>query len=143
MQGISEPQQIFNTVVNIRQNKLPDPCVLPNAGSFFKNPIISSEHFTRLKTQFTDLPSFSVDDNQVKVPAAWLIDSCNLKGFKIGGVGVYAKHGLVLVNLGGGRGEDLLALVSHIQERVKQTFAIVLEIEVRLVGASGLLEIAR
>lgn len=141
LKGLTDAQQIFTAVVDIRNSKLPNPSVLPNAGSFFKNPIISEHHFTQLKSQFTDMPSFSVKGNNVKVSAAWLIDYCGLKGFNIGGVGVYAKHGLVLVNHSAGSGDDLLALVKRIREQVKLSFAIDLEIEVRLIGASGLLKL--
>ena len=140
LQGLTDAKQIFTAVIDIRNSKLPNPIDLPNAGSFFKNPIISKPHFTQLKKQFADMPSFSAKGNNVKVPAAWLIDYCGLKGFSIGGVGVYAKHGLVLVNHSGGSGDDLLALVKRMREQVKLSFAIDLEIEVRLVGASGLLE---
>ena len=141
VQGLTDAKQIFTAVVDIRNSKLPNPSVLPNAGSFFKNPIISEHHFTQLKTQFTDMPSFSAKGNDVKVPAAWLIDYCGFKGFNLGGVGVYAKHGLVLVNHSAGNGDDLLALVKRIREQVKLSFAIDLEIEVRLIGASGLLKL--
>lgn len=135
------PYDIFNKVVEVRQHKLPDPRVLGNAGSFFKNPVIANEHYLLLKDSWPDIPGFRVGGEQTKVPAAWLIDRLGFKGKTIGGVACHANQPLVLVNKGNGTSADLLGLARQIRDDVLAEFAIELENEVRLVGEKGLLRL--
>lgn len=127
-------KNIAESVCAIRQSKLPDPDVLGNAGSFFKNPIISSEQADQLKQQYSNLPVYPVDDTYSKLAAGWLIDQCGFKGYRKGSVGVYDKQALVLVHYGQGQVVELLALASEIQQVVKNKFAVELEIEPQLVS---------
>lgn len=131
--------EVMDTVIAIRNSKLPNPAVLPNAGSFFKNPVISVQHFATLVARFPDLPEYKVDDQHVKVAAGWLIDQLGLKGTICGGVAVHDKQALVLVNKGGASGTDLLKLAKKIKDKVYDEFAIQLEVEVRLLDKKGLI----
>lgn len=124
---------ISDAVIKIRQSKLPDPKVLPNTGSFFKNPFISLTQFNLLKTDYPNIPSYPIDANTVKIPAGWLIEQCGWKGKMLGNVGVYEKQALVLINHNNGKAAELLALVSAIQESVQHKFQIHLEPEVLVV----------
>jgi UDP-N-acetylmuramate dehydrogenase len=121
--------QIFNTVCAIRSNKLPDPKVIGNVGSFFQNPVINNEQHLRLIKQFPSLISYTDSPGMRKLAAGWLIDQCGFKGKRMGSVGVYEKQALVLVNYGGGTSTDILNLAKSIQEEVKNKFGIQLEIE--------------
>ena len=127
-------KNIAQSICAIRQSKLPDPDVLGNAGSFFKNPIIASEQADQLKQQYSSLPVYPVDDTYSKLAAGWLIDQCGFKGYRKDSVGVYDKQALVLVHYGQGQVADLLALAGEIQQVVKDRFAVELEIEPQLVG---------
>jgi UDP-N-acetylmuramate dehydrogenase len=129
------PQDVFDAVVQIRQSKLPDPGVVPNAGSFFKNPLMDASHAETLKSRFPDLPVYPQSDGKVKVAAAWLIDYCGWKGYREKGVGVHPEHALVLVNYAASSGVALLHLAEKITDSVKQHFALELEIEPRIYGA--------
>jgi UDP-N-acetylmuramate dehydrogenase len=124
--GIHNPglTDVSDAVIEIRKSKLPDPKVIGNAGSFFKNPVIDKDHYVQLKSQFADLPSYPVDDQFVKVPAGWLIERCGLKGIKQGNIGVHKMQALVLVNYGGGHGQDIWNLALNIQQKVKEMFQI-------------------
>ena len=133
--------EIFNKVVAIRQAKLPDPKHIGNAGSFFKNPVISSEKFSELQPMYPSIPSFRVAKHQVKVPAAWLIDKLGFKGKRLGGIQCHQNQPLVLTNSGNGTGEQLLTLARDIRDSVMDTFGITLENEVRLIGKQGLIEL--
>ncbi|WP_340678204.1 UDP-N-acetylmuramate dehydrogenase [Paraglaciecola sp.] len=134
-------KQIFAKVVEVRQAKLPDPKKVGNAGSFFKNPIIPIVLYQNLLQRFTSLPSYPVDKQHVKVPAAWLIDKLGFKGKYIGGIHCHASQPLVLTNNGSGTGEDLLSLAKQIKQAVKHEFSIELENEVQLVSNSGLVNV--
>ncbi|NOU51185.1 UDP-N-acetylmuramate dehydrogenase [Pseudoalteromonas sp. JBTF-M23] len=127
-------QQVCQAVIDIRQSKLPDPCVLANAGSFFKNPVVSHERASKLKQQFADIPTYYVNDAEQKLAAGWLIEQAGLKGHQTGGIAVYHKQALVLVNQGNGSADDLVTMIKYIQQRVWQKFAVKLEHEVRLLG---------
>lgn len=140
LEHLNDAKLIYQQVIKLRQSKLPDPKSLPNAGSFFKNPLVSNSQFAELKERYTNPPHYLQGD-KVKIPAAWLIEQCGLKGYRIGGVGVYEHHGLILVNHANGSGDELIKLVQHIKQTVKHRFFVDLEIEVRLVGRDGLLEI--
>lgn len=133
--GISSPkiQDISNAVISIRNSKLPNPKELGNSGSFFKNPIISKDQFKDLKTEFPEMPSYEVSDNEIKVPAGWLIDKAGLKGYRNGDAGVHKNQALVLVNYGKATGADILALSKKIQQTIKDQFNIELEAEVNII----------
>lgn len=135
-QETPDPQQVFDAVCAIRQSKLPDPAVLGNAGSFFKNPVISAAQFESLLVKYPAMPSYSIEsrDNepkQVKVPAAWLIDKAGLKGAKQGAAAVHDQQALVIVNKGGASAHDIITLAQHIMARVEQLYDIRLEPEVQ------------
>ena len=135
-------QTICDTVIAIRKRKLPDPAVIPNAGSFFKNPVVAAEQANALKTQFPALPAYPQPDGQTKLAAGWLIEQCGWKGYRAphAAVGVHAAQALVLVHdisLAAERntratGTDLLALASEIQLSVLNRFNIALEREVNV-----------
>jgi UDP-N-acetylmuramate dehydrogenase len=139
LQALSEPTaiDIFNKVVEVRQRKLPDPTKIGNAGSFFKNPVITLNHFIQLQYIWPLIPSYPVNKIMVKVPAAWLIEQLGFKGKNIGGVGCHPSQALVLTNNGSGTGEQLLQLARAIKAAVLSEFSIVLENEVRLIGKNG------
>ncbi len=124
---------VSKAVISIRQSKLPDPTVIGNAGSFFKNPAISEEAFTLLKKGYPTIPFYPVDNQNVKVPAGWLIEQSGWKGKKIGRIGVHPHQALVLVNYGGGSGDEILELAMKIQSSVKDKFGIALTTEVNVV----------
>jgi UDP-N-acetylmuramate dehydrogenase len=132
--GIGEPtiRDVSNAVISIRKERLPDPADLPNAGSFFKNPLVTSDQYESLKIEFPGIPGFEQDDGQVKIPAAWLIEGCQWKGVRRGNVGVHQHHALVLVNYGNATGAQVTELANEIQDSVSQRFGIMLEFEVNL-----------
>jgi len=135
------PAEIFSKVIEVRQQKLPDPAVLGNAGSFFKNPTITTSEYEALKRSYPTIPGFVVNDQQVKVPAAWLIDNAGFKGQCLDGVCCYHRQPLVLVNQHHATGEALLALARAIQRKVSQLFSVTLAPEVRLLGKQGRIEL--
>lgn len=126
------PQLVAEAVMSIRQSKLPDPKVLGNSGSFFKNPIVPLSVIDQLKSRYPDLPSYPIPGGQAKISAAWLIDSLGLKGFRHGDAGVHQKQALVLVNYGKATGSEILQLAEMIQAKVKKAFGIQLETEVHI-----------
>ena len=132
--GISNPtiKDISNAVINIRRSKLPDPKKIGNSGSFFKNPVISIDHFNNLKTIFQDIPSYPVSEKKVKVPAGWLIEKAGFKGKTLGNYGVHKKQALVLVNYGGANGSDILDLAHLIQKTIYRIFNVKIETEVNI-----------
>lgn len=120
---------ISNAVIKIRQSKLPDPKIIGNAGSFFKNPTVSDSQFENLRRNYPDIPGYPNEEG-VKIPAAWLIEQTGWKGKKFGNIGVHKQHPLVLVNYGGGDGKDIQHLSEEIQKSVLQKFHIELHPEV-------------
>jgi len=126
-------ETISKAVIHIRQNKLPDPAQIGNAGSFFKNPTIDKMDYEALKTLFPQIPGYNVGQEYVKVPAAWMIDFCGWKGKTIGAIGVHRHQALVLVNHGTGHGKDIKKLAMDIQLSVRETFGIELQPEVNIV----------
>ena len=126
-------QELRNVVVSIRRSKLPDPAVMGNAGSFFTNPIVSHAKWEALHSEYPKMPHYEVDASHVKVPAGWLIEQCGWKGRKMGPAGVYAQQALVLVNLGGATGHDILRLCLKIQADVYERFGIHLAPEVNII----------
>ncbi|MEZ5535989.1 MAG: UDP-N-acetylmuramate dehydrogenase [Thiolinea sp.] len=126
-------ERVSDAVINIRRSKLPDPAVLGNAGSFFKNPVLSAEQWQQLREKFTDLPGWPQDDGMVKTSAGWLIDQCGWKGQRDGDAGTYDKHALILVNHGSASGAELWAFAQRIIESVEKQFGVTLEPEPRLI----------
>lgn len=140
-----QPEDVFAAVCAIRTSKLPDPAVLGNAGSFFKNPVISREHYEGLLQRYAGLPSYSVYNRagqlstaMVKVPAAWLIEQAGWKGKSCGRAAVYQQQPLVLVNLGGATAQELVSLARQIMASVERLFDIRLEPEVQWIPAEPL-----
>ncbi|WP_300181494.1 UDP-N-acetylmuramate dehydrogenase [uncultured Aliivibrio sp.] len=123
-------RDVFNTICDIRSRKLPDPCILGNAGSFFKNPVISDEHYLYLCDIYSDLPAYNVDNGK-KIAAGWLIDNAGLKGFSINEAQVHKEQALVLVNNGHATASDILQLANHVKDIVFEKYQIELEHEVR------------
>lgn len=134
--GIAQPtaKDVSNVVCAIRQEKLPDPALLGNAGSFFKNPVVSAAQAEQLKQRYADLVAYPQADGQVKLAAGWLIERAGWKGYRDGDAGVHALQALVLVNYGKATGAQLLALAQRIQQDIFQRFAVSLEIEPNLLG---------
>jgi len=126
-------QDISNAVIAIRRSKLPDPKEIGNSGSFFKNPIVSKDQFEELERKFPEIPSYKVSDNEIKVPAGWLIDQAGFKGYRNGDAGVHKNQALVLVNYGEATGAELLELSRKIQRKIKDQFNIDLEAEVNII----------
>lgn len=128
---------VVEAVMAIRRRKLPDPQQIPNAGSFFKNPVVSEPAYERLKRQYPDIPAYP-QTHGVKVAAAWLIDQCGWKGYRNDRVGVHNRQALVLINHAEGSGRDVLELAGRIRESVRKRFGVVLEMEPGVVGGAGL-----
>ena len=122
-------QQIFTAVCTIRSQKLPDPKVIGNAGSFFQNPIVTDKQYQGLLQTHPQLVSYPDQTGMRKLAAGWLIDQCGFKGQTVGSVGVYKNQALVLVNHGDGTAEDILDLAKSIQDKVREVYGVQLEIE--------------
>lgn len=125
-------EAISHAVIHIRQQKLPDPKKIGNAGSFFKSPLLSEEKFSAIHQKFPDVPYFA-DGDQYKIPAGWLIEQCGWKGRRVGDTGVHEHHALVLVNYGNGSGLEIKRLAENIQDSVKEKFSILLVPEVNII----------
>jgi len=123
------PRQIFDAVCDIRRRKLPDPAVLGNAGSFFKNPVVDAARAGRLQGQFPDLRTYPQADGRVKLAAGWLIERAGWKGRRLGPVGMHERQALVLVNHGGAQAADVLALAGAVRVDVQERFGVDLEQE--------------
>ena len=132
--GISLPtmKDIRDVVISIRKDKLPDPEVEGNAGSFFMNPIVEKATFMNLLEQYPDMPHYNVDSEREKIPAGWMIDQCGWKGKTLGKAGVHDRQALVLVNRGGATGKDILHLCNTIRNDVRQKFGIDIHPEVNI-----------
>ncbi|WP_163134080.1 UDP-N-acetylmuramate dehydrogenase [Agarivorans sp. Alg241-V36] len=138
-EGVSA-QAVFDEVCKMRISKLPDPKRLGNAGSFFKNPLVSQDHLSSLLSRYPEMPNYQASKGQSKLAAGWLIDKLGLKGFSIGGAAVHQDQALVLVNKANAEAEDILALCRHIRQQVWQAFDVLLEPEVRFISHSGEIE---
>lgn len=126
-------QDLRDTIINIRETKLPDPKKYGNAGSFFKNPIIGKPTFKCIRVQYKEIPSYHANDNMVKIPAAWLIEKAGWKGKRIGNVGTWPDQPLVIVNYGGATGKEILEFSEMISVDIEKKFNISLEREVNVV----------
>ncbi len=131
--GDITPEALRAAVVELRRSKLPDPSVTGNAGSFFKNPVVTTEQMTQLARRWGDIPHYPAGEGRVKLPAAWLIEQCGWKGRSLGRAGVHERQPLVLVNLGGAEGGDILALCEAVRSSVLLRFGINLEPEVNFI----------
>lgn len=126
-------EQLRNVIIDIRNEKLPDPKVEGNAGSFFMNPVVPKAKYEELVARFGNVPHYSVDDNNEKIPAGWMIDQCGWKGKSLGKAGVHSRQALVLVNRGGAEGKDIVALCDAIKCDVKDKFGIDIVPEVNII----------
>lgn len=126
-------KDVSDAVIAIRQSKLPDPKVLGNSGSFFKNPVVSSLKFEELLSKNPEMPFYKIDARSIKIPAGWLVETCGFKGKRFGDAGVHAKQALVLVNHGRAKGIEILELAQNIQKKVALQFGIELEMEVNVI----------
>ena len=134
-QGIGEPtaEQLRQVIIDIRRAKLPDPAVTGNAGSFFMNPVVSRAKYEQLAAQYPAMPHYYIDAEKEKIPAGWLIDQCGWKGRHLGRAGVHDKQALVLVNLGGAKGQEIVNLCQAIQRDVSLKFGIDIQPEVNII----------
>ncbi|MBQ4803605.1 UDP-N-acetylmuramate dehydrogenase [Aquimarina sp. MMG015] len=126
-------KDVSEAVIAIRKSKLPDPAIIGNSGSFFKNPVISIEAFNNLQTSYADIPHYQVDEQNIKVPAGWLIEQSGFKGKRWGDAGVHDKQALVLVNHNNANGQEILELSIKIKNTIKEKFDISLETEVNII----------
>jgi len=126
-------KEISDAIISIRQSKLPDPKEIGNSGSFFKNPVIDRDLFNILKEKFPEIPHYIISENEIKIPAGWLIEQCEFKGKRFGDAGVHTKQALVLVNYKNATGQEILNLAQDIQKTVQNKFNINLEIEVNVI----------
>lgn len=131
--GGSTPPDLRQVVINIRNQKLPDPDDTGNAGSFFKNPVLDRTIYKCIRVDHPDIPSYPDEDNHVKIPAAWLIEKAGWKGKRIGNVGTWPSQALVIVNHGQASGKEILDFSKQIQAGVEKTFGISLEREVNVI----------
>jgi UDP-N-acetylmuramate dehydrogenase len=126
-------KEISDIVVAIRKSKLPDPEKIGNGGSFFKNPVINNKSLKLLQQNYPKIPYYIVSETEVKIPAGWLIEQCGFKGKRFGDAGVHTKQALVLVNYNNASGMEIFNLAKKIQQKVKETFTIDLDIEVNII----------
>jgi len=134
--GVDKPtiNDVRKTVIKIRNQKLPDPKEIGNAGSFFKNPIVAKEKYLKLHKSFPDIINYPINDNHIKIAAGWLIENCGWKGRRNGNVGTYKDHALVIVNYGNATGDEILVFEMHIKQSVEFKFGIRLENEVNIIN---------
>lgn len=133
--GIAEPspRELRQTIIEIRREKLPDPEITGNAGSFFMNPVVGRDKYEQLSEQYPDMPHYYIDDSHEKIPAGWMIEQCGWKGRSLGPAGVHDRQALVLVNRGGAKGEDIVRLSDAIRHDVKAKFGIDIFPEVNII----------
>lgn len=135
LQDITNPgiKEVSDAVISIRKSKLPDPKILGNAGSFFKNPEIEISKFEKLVKVFPNIPSYPAGNGLIKIPAGWLIEQCGWKGKRVGNTGAHKDQALVLVNYGNATGEEIYALALEIKRSVKDKFDIDIDPEVNII----------
>ena len=133
--GITTPtaEELRQTIIEIRQAKLPDPKVMGNAGSFFMNPVVDRDVYERLAAQYEGMPHYVDDEEHIKIPAGWMIEQCGWKGRSLGRAGVHDRQALVLVNRGGATGNEVVALYEQIIKDVKAKFGIEIHPEVNVI----------
>ncbi len=133
-QNITNPtiKDVSNAVISIRNSKLPDPAKIGNSGSFFKNPIVSTTILKKIQQSYPNVPHYIIDEEEVKIPAGWLIETAGFKGYRVGDAGVHEKQALVLVNYGNAKGIEIKKLSESIQKEVLAIFNIHLEAEVNI-----------
>ena len=134
-QSITTPsaQQLRQVIIDIRNAKLPDPKVQGNAGSFFMNPVVSRQKYEELVAQYPAMPHYTVDSEHEKIPAGWMIEQCGWKGKALGRAGVHDKQALVLVNLGGATGQEIVNLCNAVRKDVDDKFGIDIHPEVNVI----------
>ncbi len=130
---------VSEAVIKIRQSKLPNPKEIGNAGSFFKNPVVSEQVYQQLILTFPNLVAYPQEEG-VKLAAGWLIDQCGLKGYRKGDAGVHAKQALVIVNHGGAKAEELIEVAAYVQRTVHSKFGVLLQPEVQIIGDKELIQ---
>jgi len=126
-------QAVSQAVINIRSSKLPDPAVIGNAGSFFKNPEIQNSKFKSLKESYPGIVGYDLPNGNVKLAAGWLIEQCGWKGYRKGNVGCHEKQALVLLNYGNAKGDEIFELSEEILKSIIEKFGVVLEREVNII----------
>ena len=126
-------KDVSNAVIAIRQSKLPDPKVLGNSGSFFKNPIVLKSDFEKIHQKFPEMKFYEISETEVKVPAGWLIEQAGFKGKRYGDAGIHKNQALVLVNYGSATGQEILNVSKEIQDTIFKTFGIHIEAEVNII----------
>ena len=133
--GLDHPnyREMADAINHLRRSKLPYPDQLSNAGSFFKNPIVDKNWLEDKKCAFTYVPHYEIDEQRVKIPAAWLLEQAGFKGFRSGDAGFYEKHALILVNHGNASGEELWSLAQKARQEVEAKFGLLLEPEVNII----------
>ncbi len=124
---------IAQAVISIRQSKLPNPKEIGNSGSFFKNPVVDVSFLKFIQNKYPEIPFYTINEEEVKIPAGWLIEKAGFKGMRINDAGVHKKQALVLVNYGNATGEEILAISKQIQLKIKEEFNILLEAEVNII----------
>lgn len=132
-EGVPTAQEVRDAVIAIRQSKLPEPDELGSAGSFFKNPVVPVEVFRQIAASYTDVPHYVISEDEIKIPAAWLIDQCGWKGKRHGGAAVYEKQPLILVNKDHATPADIMELATLIEQSVLEKFNIQLSPEVNYI----------
>ncbi|AWB66712.1 UDP-N-acetylenolpyruvoylglucosamine reductase [Saccharobesus litoralis] len=130
-------KQVFDKVCQIRSEKLPNPNILGNAGSFFKNPIVTHQEVKRLKKKWPDMPCYAANHDQTKLAAGYLIDQAGLKGLQVGGASVHVNQALVLVNNANATGNDVVELAKRVKAKVFEIFGVNIEAEVRFFNKDG------
>jgi UDP-N-acetylmuramate dehydrogenase len=131
--GTVNLKNIRNAIIDIRKEKLPDPAVLGNGGSFFKNPVVETSDFEKLKKAHPGIVGYPLENNKVKIAAGWLIEKAGWKGKSSGKAAVHEKQALVLINRGGASGKEIAGLAHEIQSDIQQKFGIKLEPEVNII----------
>lgn len=129
------PDAVCAAVIGLRKARLHDPSEVPNVGSFFKNPVISATHLQRLREEYPGMPAYGQPEGRYKVPAAWMIDHCQLRGFSVNGAAVSTRHALVLINAGEATQADIQAVAEHVAQCVESRFSVTLEPEPRMYDA--------
>lgn len=132
-EGVPTAQEVRDAVIAIRQSKLPEPDELGSAGSFFKNPVVPVEVFRQIAASYTDVPHYVISEDEIKIPAAWLIDQCGWKGKRHGGAAVYEKQPLILVNKDHATPADIMELATLIEQSILEKFNIQLSPEVNYI----------